>query len=224
MSGNNQRKVTRMTLLKVKWRLVLVPIISLLWFSSTLVVAGYFYPGYSHVQQFISVLGATGAPHAGYVNYLGFFPTEVLLLVFFATCYVQIPHTRLNRLALFFYSVYATTLAVAAFVPCDAICQPETPSQNHTIHMASASVGYICGIIATLCLALGCHSWTNHKAFKRVGYGVTLLVSLALVTIEPDTGYAGLSQRIVEFTLFVWFIFWGYHLRRHATAQIDASS
>ena len=213
-----------MALLRVKWLLVLLPTISLLWFSSTLVLAGYFYPGYSHVQQFISVLGATGAPYAGYVNYLGFLPTQILLLAYFAICYVHIPHTRLNRLALLFYSVYAITLAVAAFFPCDAMCQPEIPSRAHTIHITSASIGYICGIIATLCLTLGCVSWTRLKAFKRVGFGVTVLVGIALVTINPDTGYAGVSQRIVEFTLFLWFIFWGNCLRRNTTEKISAAS
>jgi hypothetical membrane protein len=46
----------------------------------TVVVAGALTPGYSHVSQYISELGARGAPQEWGVRLAGFLPSGILLL------------------------------------------------------------------------------------------------------------------------------------------------
>jgi hypothetical membrane protein len=61
-SGNNVRRS--------EW-ISRLPLISYLWLVVTILIAGLFYPDYSHVSQYMSELGATGAPNAWLVNYFG---------------------------------------------------------------------------------------------------------------------------------------------------------
>ncbi len=44
-------------------------------------VFGAMFPGYSHVRDYISELGAAGAPHATAVNLFTFLPTGLLFIV-----------------------------------------------------------------------------------------------------------------------------------------------
>lgn len=63
--------------------LIILPIISGLWLVIGVSIIGAHTTGYSHVSQFMSELGATGAPLAPWTNYSVFMPTEILILGFF---------------------------------------------------------------------------------------------------------------------------------------------
>ena len=45
-------------------------------------VAGYYQPDYSHLQNFISELNASGSQHGNIVGFLGFLPIGILTLIF----------------------------------------------------------------------------------------------------------------------------------------------
>ena len=50
-------------------------------------VGGWQYPGYSHVSQFISELGATGAPSPSILNFGGLIPAGALTVAFALAMY-----------------------------------------------------------------------------------------------------------------------------------------
>ncbi|WP_200768107.1 DUF998 domain-containing protein [Vibrio nigripulchritudo] len=198
-----------------RYLLLALPIFSFTWFTSTVFIAGYFYPDYSHISQFISELGATGAPHGAYVNYLGFIPTELFILGFVFVSYSVIPRTKLNTIGLIFIAIYGITLGIAAFFPCDFECRPDTPSISHNIHMASAFPGYLCGVMAIFCLSSGSTSWSNSKVFKFTGYTAAIVALLAFLSLDPSSKTVGLNQRILELTIYAWLIFLGYSLSEY---------
>lgn len=197
-----------------RYLLLALPVFSFLWFACTIFIAGHFYPDYSHVAQFISELGATGSPYGNYVNYLGFIPTELFLLGFVFVSDSVLPRTKWNTIGLILIAVYGVSLGVAAFFPCDFECEPDVPTLSHLIHMTSAFPGYLCGILAIFCISSASKSWSKSKTFKYTGYVAGIFALFALVNLDPSSNTVGLNQRVLEFTLYSWFIYFGYCLRR----------
>jgi hypothetical membrane protein len=73
-------------------------VLGALWLLGMVVLGGATYPGYDHLAQFISELGATGAPFGDVVSYLGFFPVGVLISAFSDRLYRHFPvRHRLSR-------------------------------------------------------------------------------------------------------------------------------
>lgn len=198
-----------------RYLLLTLPILSFLWFTSTIVIAGHFYPHYSHIAQFISELGATGSPYGTYVNYLGFIPTELFILGFVLISYSVLPRTKSNTIGLIFIAIYGGTLGIAAFFPCDFECKPDVPTLSHSIHMASAFPGYLCGIIAMFCISSGSMPWSKSKTFKFVGYVLAILALFAFLNLDPSSKIVGLNQRILELSMYSWLIFFGYSLSKY---------
>ena len=204
-----------MCILNRRYLLLGLPILSFLWFTSTIVIAGHFYPDYSHMAQFISELGATGSPYGAYVNYLGFIPTELFILGFVFISYSVLPRTKSNTIGLLFIAIYGVTLGIAAFFPCDFECKPDVATISHNIHMASAFPGYLCGIIAMFCISSGSMPWSKSKAFKFVGFVLAILALFAFLNLDQSSINVGLNQRILELSMYSWLIFFGYSLSKY---------
>ena len=198
--------------------LMAFPILSLVWFAGTIIVAGFYYPGYSHVTQFISELGATGSPHGAYVNYWGFIPTEIFILAFVVTCYVVIPKTKKNITGLSFIVVYALTLGIAALYPCDFECRPDEPSVAHNIHMLSAFPGYLCGIISIFILSSDSSFAEHFKAFKLVSFTIGGICIFAFLNLDPNSPIVGVYQRLLDLMIYSWFIYFAYSVNQHASS------
>jgi hypothetical membrane protein len=188
--------------------------LSLLWFTATIVIGGLFYPGYNHTSQFISELGATGSPYGNYVNYFGFMPTELFILAFVFICFFVIPKTKVNVSGLFFIGLYGVTFSIAAFFPCDYECSPIDPTRSHNIHMLSAFPGYLSGIISMFVISSGSSGWTNAKMFKTFSYVIGVLCIYAFVNLDPKLEFVGLVQRSLDLMIYLWFIYFAYHLRK----------
>ncbi|MCL1077528.1 DUF998 domain-containing protein [Parashewanella spongiae] len=196
--------------------LIILPILSLLWLASTIIIGGIYYPNYSHTSQFISELGATGSPYGNYINYLGFIPTELLMFGFIAVCYKTLPASYLNKLGLLFIFFYSASLTIASLYPCDFECKPETPTTSHLIHIFSALPGYLGGITSILVLSFSSNNWNQEPSFKIASFTIAILASSAFLNISSDSNIVGVYQRILEVLIYSWFIFFGYQLSRQS--------
>lgn len=197
-----------------KWLLVL-PIISLIWFTSVIIIGGYFYPNYSHVTQFISELGATGSPYGKYVNYLGFIPSEIFILAFVVISYTKLPRTKVNMTGLILITIYGLSLGVAALFPCDFECRPETSTLSHDIHMLSAFPGYLCGIMSVFMLASGSSQWAQKSSFKVISFILGFVCLYLFLNLDPSSTWVGIYQRSLDALIYLWFIYFAYNLRRY---------
>lgn len=185
----------------------LVVLLSYLWLLATAMLGGLAYPGYSHVAQYISELGAQGAPHGRLVSTFGLIPSGLILLVGCALtvwqCVERSPAVVLGLLALGWYGL---GLVVGGAMPCDAMCRPDDPSASQVVHDLVAGSGYLA--LAASAFVLG--SVLARRADARVlGWlawaagGVTVVL---LPALHPDGHWAGLAQRLIETCNAAWVV------------------
>ena len=82
------------------------------------------FPGDSHVSQFISELGATGAPHEMLVRVGGFLPAGIFVCVFAVAAFMRLPRSGLTTFGLVGMFIYALGYVACALLPCDAVRRP----------------------------------------------------------------------------------------------------
>jgi len=196
--------------------LIGLPILAALWFLITVVLGGIAYENYNHMSQFISELGATGASTGAIINYIGFIPTQLIILLFIIICAHKLPRSSLNTVGLLLLCVYTFSLTIAAIFPCDYECRPQTPSTSHMIHIASAVPAYLSAAIAIFILSKGLEKWAPSKAFEKLGYAISILILICFFSLDDSSQYVGLIQRILEATIFLWFILFGQHVKNHS--------
>jgi len=78
------------------------------WEVAMLAIGGATFPGYNHLSQFISELGATGAPRGFEVSWYGFVPIGILMIAFSISAWLAAPRSVLATLGfvgIFLYAV-----------------------------------------------------------------------------------------------------------------------
>jgi hypothetical membrane protein len=107
-------------------------------------------PDYSHIDDFISELGATGTPHAAIMNYAGFVPAGLLLCGLGASLALALPQNRLTAVGASLVTLFGAGVAAAGLLSCDVGCPQAGGSVENLIHdglapvsFASASLGAV---------------------------------------------------------------------------------
>jgi len=104
-------------------------------------IGGAAFPGYSHASQFISELGARGAPHAQLVNFGGFLPAGVLVCAFAVLAWTALRRSAGTTIDLVGIALFGFGYLVAVYFPCEAGCRPAEPSFSQLIHNAMGLAG-----------------------------------------------------------------------------------
>ena len=195
--------------------LIFLPVLASLWFLITVIWGGSIYGNYSHISQFISELGATGSPISVYVNYFGFIPTQLFILIFIFLSAIKIPKTKPNIIGLILLCVYTLSLTVAAIFPCDFECRPQTATISHKIHILSAIPAYLSGAFAILILSLGLKEWAVSKTFKNIGLVLAAVILICFVNLDDSSKSVGLVQRLLEASIFFWLILFAIHVKTY---------
>lgn len=157
------------------------------------------YPGYSHLDQAMSQLGAQGAPTQGFSAWVNNLPLGVFFVLFAVGVMRQV---RASRLALFSAGlILAHGLASFAtgYFPCDQGCAPVEPSFSQQMHN-------LAGLVMFLSLTLASLLWSflSKRLLGSRGFGVFSLACtvLAVATVvlmaqAVEAGHwFGLYQRI----------------------------
>ncbi len=178
------------------------------------IVAGALTPGYSHMSQFISELGATGAPYSLWVRFGGFLPAGVLLLVFCVTALRVLPRTRDVVLGMLGLALYSGGYLVAVAFPCDPGCRPQEPSTSQLIHNAGGLIGYLVAPAFLFMLARAARAWPGSAMLVTAGYTASAVALVGLVTLTPSSVLVGVSQRALELAVLGWVVLLGIYLAR----------
>lgn len=192
-------------------------------FLLTIIVGGATFPGYSHASQYISELGATGAPLSHAVSWLGFVPSGLLLMIFAVTAPQVLPRSAITWLGFAFIGYYALGLVAGGFFPCDYGCRPEDPSTTQIIHNAIAGTGYLTGITALLPLGTQARKWPGAKHLLILGVLCWLVAASALPFLDPGFEYAGFAQRTIEVCMCIWITACGYYAKRSTESRPNSS-
>ncbi|MCF6264130.1 MAG: DUF998 domain-containing protein [Xanthomonadales bacterium] len=201
--------------MKKRFLIIRLPLLSFIWLFLTVLLGGLTYPNYSHSSQFISELGATGAPYGALVNYLGFVPTEIFILLFIFLASSILPKSRLMILGMTSIAIYAIALIIAAVFPCDFGCKPDEASISHNLHMSFGMIAYLFGIIGIIVLAIESKKWPNAKLVHHSGWVLGVLAFVLLFSFDPESKFVGLIQRFTEITIYAWFLILAVYLNRH---------
>jgi hypothetical protein len=170
------------------------------------VAAGLRAPGYSHRRQYISELGAEGAPDGGLVS-IGFVLVGLLLV---AGGVVLVRSLVEPRPAVWAAAVVALALGgsylVSGVAPCDPGCPDSSGeaevSTAQEVHDVAGVVGYtvaVGGVVAFAFAARGSDA-------APVSLAVAAVVVAAGLAAGATDGWAGALQRVVEVVLLAWLV------------------
>ncbi len=195
-----------------------LPAISFLWLSATVLIGGINYPNYNHISQFISELGANGAPNNIIVNYLGLVITEVFLIIYFTIllrCYKLNNFSKIGIYLLLFYCYF---LVVAAVFPIEYEFSTETYSISQKIHTVAGGLAYLMGIVGIIFISFGYDRMNYQKKLLPYGVALGLVSLLCFVLLNIENGLQGLFQRILEISVYLWLIIFSFNFRYKISA------
>lgn len=212
--AKDRRTITVETLAVIRTIAFWSALIAYVLLAIMVVAGGAAWPGYSHVSQFISELGATGAPHGRLVSLGGFLPIGLALTLFAVLAIFIEPRGVLRTLGFLGIVMFASGYTVAAFYPCDFGCRPETPSPSQIIHNTAGLFGYLVAAPSLLALAVSSRKWPNAKTLFPLGVVGAVIAGVGFLTIGSPI--AGLGQRALEGAVAVWILTYAFSLRRPA--------
>ena len=178
-------------------------------------------PGYRHVVNVISELGATGTPYAALMNYGGFLPAGLMLTAFGIVLARGVPRSGSALVGAGLVALFGLGLAASGIFSCDPGCPQSGGSLENFIHAAIAPVMFV-GLIAGIAI-LGLHfrrqpRWRHLAAYSLLTSALALLFMIALIRSFDTRTLSGLWQRLMIGTLFLWCVVVGLAARRNADA------
>ena len=180
-------------------------VLSLLVLAAASIAGGLAYPGYDHLTQYISELGATGAPTSRAVS-LAFMVSGALLAAFWLLCAGLFPRTLLSILGFGLSALNGVGLSLGGVFRCDFECSTADLSPSAVLHDVFGGLGYLCGIVGVFLVGIAARGWPQGRGL----FGLSLLcgipAALAIWLIHPAFEWYGAAQRVVEIALAVWTV------------------
>lgn len=194
-------------------------VLGALWMLAMTVIGGATFPGYDHASQFISELGANGAPHGLAVSLGGFLPVGVLLTAFAVCAWLAAPRSALSTIGFIGIVLFAVGYLAASYYRCDFGCRPETPSVSQQMHNAFGLLGYMFAPLCMLLLGLAARAWANAGWLAAWAFASAGLTLVGLLTLAPESPFVGWSQRLIEAGVLSWVAACGFYLGRQPRAR-----
>lgn len=177
------------------------------------------FPGYSHTAQFMSELGARGAPHEMLIRFAGFLPAGVSMILFVIGAFTSLPRSALTTIGLIGIALYAMGYIVAVFFPCDFGCRPEQPSASQAIHNLFGLIGYVLAPLTLLALGFSARKWPGGQHLSWLAYIAAALALFGMMTLSPKSPYVGLSQRLIECAVLMWVVMCAWYVKSRPLAS-----
>ncbi|MEM7001718.1 MAG: DUF998 domain-containing protein [Pseudomonadota bacterium] len=171
---------------------------------------------YSAMSNYLSELGASGAPSATVANYLGFLPVSIAVFTLVVVLWQRLPRRLLIRAGLIGLLGISVGYLGAFLFPCDAGC-PAEGSQRQALHNLAGLVQYAGAVFGLLLVYAG----LRRTALEQLPL-ITLVVAcwvlaVVLMMFTPELqSIRGLSQRLADYSLFLWLALATVVAGRHA--------
>lgn len=187
-------------------------VLSLLILTGATIAGGLAYPGYDHLRQYISELGATGAPTGQAVS-LAFIASGGLLAAFWLICGVVFRDSRLAVLGFGLSALNGLGLMFGGVFQCDFECSLASPSPEAVLHDVLGGLGYLCGIVGVLVVGLAWRNRPGRRGLFRLSLLCGVPAAMAIWLIHPGFEWYGAAQRVVELALAIWTVAVALELR-----------
>lgn len=186
-------------------------------FVTTTLICASLRPGFDHMTQFISELGANGSPHAAVMNYAGFFPTGVLFLSFGVALGIAVRPSRLGLLSAALVSLFGTGVIAAGWFSCDTGCPIVGASREALLHDQISVSSFLAAIVGAGLLGLFARQrpgWRGLWLYCLASSALALVFLGLLGSSLESRSFTGLWQRLLLAVLFSWCAVVGAHLFR----------
>lgn len=193
-------------------------LLSLLILAAATIAGGMAYPGYDHLRQYISELGATGAPTGQAVS-LAFMASGLLLTVFWLICARLFRASRLAMAGFALSALNGVGLLLGGVYQCDFQCSLASPSPEAVLHDLFGGIGYLCGIVGVLVVGLAWRKQPDRHGLFRLSLACGAPAALAIWLIHPAFEFYGAAQRAVELALAIWTLAVAFDVRRPQAAN-----
>lgn len=190
------------------------------WIVIMTLVGGAMFPGYSHASQFISELGARGAPFAEIVNYFGFLPAGLLLCVFAFLAWRLLPRSVGTSFGMFGMGLFAFGYIAATFFPCEAGCRPTEITLSQALHNFLGLAGYFTAPFCLATLGVQARKWPRAGHLSILAFASAVGAFIGLAFLSPEFEYVGLAQRLLEASTLAWIVACSVYVYRESRLNI----
>jgi len=171
-----------------------------------ILIAGLLYPGYSHLTQPISALGAKEATSRHVLNFGGLIPVGTLTFIFAIGMFRSFRNGKVLRISAVLVAVAGLGRLSAGIFPCDPGCL-QFVTVTARLHAVAGITSLSAGAIAPLVMAFGTRSRQPRGYFYlSLGLGLATLIILATALLQLWTPYNGLAQRLLLIFTYAWII------------------
>lgn len=204
------------------FRLESTGMIAPIWLVIGVTIVGSKYPGYSHVYQAMSELGAAGSPTQYLSPLVNNFPVGILLLCFAFCVFRAFPGSRLCATSSFLIGIHGMASIGAGWFACDYGCQPQLPTISHQLHTVFGLVMFTSLMLASLFwIPLSTRLLQSKPLFwislSAVIFGV--ISAIAMSKALHSDGMFGLYQRINYGIAMLWVFALSFLLNRETTVH-----
>ncbi|MFW0754629.1 DUF998 domain-containing protein [Pseudomonas sp. H11T01] len=185
----------------------LAGLITPVWLVIGVAIAGSLYPGYSHLNQAMSELGALGAPTHELSPLINNFPLGVLFVVFGIAVFAVFKGSALARSSGVLIVLHGVASLCTGYFSCDVGCGLEHPSDSQNLHNLSGMVMFLTLLLASTLWIYLATRVLGLKWFAWFSLACTLVALLVLPlmgqAVAAGEGF-GLYQRINYGASILW--------------------
>ena len=198
------------------WCGVLAPTLRL----GLILLLGSLDPSYSQLRDYISELGARGAPSALVMNVIGTSLVGILLCIFSLGLYQAKEPSVLKTAGTAFLALSGLAFILVGVFPCDPGCSLVDPSASMRIHMMAGTVAMVSQAIAPMLFGLRLVSGTSDRRHAATSLACGAIAVGAVIVLLLGQGaslaYPGLFQKVFQAAADLWVLISAVHLLRNA--------
>lgn len=179
-------------------------------FVSVIMLAGWFTPGYSHVHQAISELGAVNAPYAWAVRWFGFIPLGISFMGYA----FQSRHFYSNKIPFTLYMLIGLAILLAGIFPTDPHGRRDTTSG--LLHALAGIALFVLLSITPFAHAIrGIYQKPPHTGLLAFSFCMGLLVTTFFVMLPNGISpqLVAFHQKVLGSYFQLWYPMHGLHQR-----------
>ena len=172
-------------------------------FAIIVMIAGLLRPDYSHLTDFVSELGAVGAPNA-IIQRINFVLVGILIVAFTFGLHRGIGEGKDSIIGPLLIAIFGLSAVVSGIFSTDPI-QPG--SFSDIMHSISSAIGSMATIFGFFIISTRLEQnilWRRYQYFSIVIAFVAILVSVVGGGLLGVLGAPGLAQRLFMAVLFLW--------------------
>ncbi|PHS28679.1 MAG: hypothetical protein COA84_00350 [Robiginitomaculum sp.] len=170
-------------------------------------IVGVIQDGYSPIGNYLSELGAIGAPHAMLINYGSFLPIGLAVIILVFALYQKFSNFPMARLGILFLLGIAIGYLGAFFFHCDAGC-PEQGTGRQALHNLGGLIEYTGAITGLLLIYFATRKQASRAFANATLFTVSMVILgfVMMLSLEMSE-WKGAWQRLAEYMLVAWFVY-----------------